>query len=130
MRKTLTNGRGKRKNVDLVEVYRYIDAGHSVAAAAAHFGISESTLYKRHREREQYYDSSEGFKEIISYLARTGEHPPYCYRKLAGRKRAKRKIDMQAVYDYIDQGHTIQETAKHFKVSVSTLYRRHREQNR
>ena len=128
MRKSLTNGRGKKKEIDIVDVCRYIDSGHTVAETAEHFGVSESTLYKRHREYIQYWGGP-GYWENFKRERTTGQKVPFSDRfKLAGRKRAKKKLDMSAVYNYIDEGHTIPETAEHFNVSVSTLYRRHREQ--
>ena len=129
MRRTLANRTNHRKKLDMPEVYAYIDQGYSVSATAKHFGVSVSSLYKRHREYVEYW-GGKGYWENYFLERDTGKGIPYYNRlKLAGRKRTKQPINMTAVYDYIDQGHTITDTAKYFGVSASTLYRRHRELN-
>ena len=130
MRKTLGNNGVKHKNLSMPDVYAYIDKGFTVTEAAEHFGVSASLLYKRHREYMKYCGSAEGITESIHYITSTGNVLPYRYsRKLAGRKRAKKQVDMTAVYNFLDAGHTVSDAAEHFGVSVSTLYRRHKEIN-
>lgn len=47
-RKSLGRGRGKG-NIDMEKVYRQIDSGRTVESVAAEWGVSASTLYRRHR---------------------------------------------------------------------------------
>lgn len=49
-RKTLSNRNRGKKLVDMEKVYRQLDNGRSVADVAAEWGVSTSTLYRRHRE--------------------------------------------------------------------------------
>ena len=46
---------------------------------------------------------------------------------LANRGRILKKIDMETVYELLDQGWKVEEVAKKYDISKSTLYRRHRE---
>lgn len=45
-RKSLGRGKG---NIDMEKVYRQIDSGRTVESVAAEWGVSASTLYRRHR---------------------------------------------------------------------------------
>lgn len=49
-RKTLKNGNGGKKPVDMEKVYAQLDSGRSVKSVAEEWGVSPSTLYRRHRE--------------------------------------------------------------------------------
>lgn len=49
-RKTLKNGNGSKKPVDMVKVYVALDSGRSVSDVANEWGVSPSTLYRRHKE--------------------------------------------------------------------------------
>lgn len=49
-RKTLKNGQGNKKPVDMQKVYQALDAGRSVQSVAEEWGVSQSTLYRRHQE--------------------------------------------------------------------------------
>ena len=49
-RKTLKNGNGGKKLIDMEKVYRQLDNGRSVKSVADEWGVSPSTLYRRHRE--------------------------------------------------------------------------------
>lgn len=49
-RKTLKNGMGSKKQIDMPRVYEELDAGRSVKSVAEEWGVSPSTLYRRHRE--------------------------------------------------------------------------------
>lgn len=49
-RKTLKNGNGSKKPVDIEKVYIQLDSGRSVKSVAEEWGVSPSTLYRRHRE--------------------------------------------------------------------------------
>lgn len=49
-RKTLKNGNGGKKPVDMVKVYTALDSGRSVRDVANEWGVSPSTLYRRHKE--------------------------------------------------------------------------------
>lgn len=49
-RKTLKNGRGSRKQIDMPKVYQELDSGRSVKSVAEEWGVSPSTLHRRHHE--------------------------------------------------------------------------------
>lgn len=49
-RKTLKNGKGSRKPIDMKKVYQELDSGRSVQSVAEEWGVSPSTLYRRHHE--------------------------------------------------------------------------------
>lgn len=49
-RKSLSNGNRGKKLIDMEKVYRQLDSHRSVKDVAAEWGVSESTLYRRHRE--------------------------------------------------------------------------------
>jgi len=49
-RKTLKNRNGGKKPVDMEKVYAQLDSGRSVKSVAGEWGVSPSTLYRRHRE--------------------------------------------------------------------------------
>lgn len=49
-RKTLKNGRGSRKPIDMQKVYQELDSGRSVQSVAKEWGVSPSTLHRRHHE--------------------------------------------------------------------------------
>lgn len=49
-RKTLKNGRGSRKPIDMQKVYQELDSGRSVQSVAEEWGVSPSTLHRRHHE--------------------------------------------------------------------------------
>ena len=42
-----------KKILDMNEVYSYLDDGHTKKAAAKHFGVSEKTLYRLHKEYQR-----------------------------------------------------------------------------
>lgn len=50
--KLVRRGRGK-KMLDMEKVYRQLDNGRTVKDVAAEWGVSESTLYRRHREYQR-----------------------------------------------------------------------------
>lgn len=49
-RKTLRNGKGSRKPIDMEKVYKALDSGRSVQSVAKEWNVSPSTLYRRHHE--------------------------------------------------------------------------------
>lgn len=49
-RKSLKKGNGGKKLIDMERVYTQLDSGRSVKSVAAEWGVSVSTLYRRHRE--------------------------------------------------------------------------------
>ena len=49
-RKSLGNGNKGKKLIDMETVYRELDNHRSVKDVAAEWGVSASTLYRRHRE--------------------------------------------------------------------------------
>lgn len=53
-RKILVGKRGrKKKDIDLVEIYRLIDQGKTLREIAADIGVSESTIRRRHLEEQE-----------------------------------------------------------------------------
>lgn len=52
-RKTLRNGRGIRKPIDMLAVYKALDTGRSVQSVAEEWGVSPATLHRRHREYQR-----------------------------------------------------------------------------
>ncbi len=53
-RKTLANkNRAKTKKIDMDQVYAEIDSGKTVKEVAEKFGVSVSTLYRRHAEYQK-----------------------------------------------------------------------------
>ncbi len=51
-KKLVQRGRGK-KMLDMEKVYLQLDNGRTVKDVAAEWGVSESTLYRRHREYQR-----------------------------------------------------------------------------
>ena len=49
-RKYLKKGNGGKKLIDMEKVYVQLDAGRSVKSVAKEWGVSPSTIYRRHRE--------------------------------------------------------------------------------
>lgn len=52
-RKTLKNGKGGKKIVDMEKVYQQLDSGRSVKSVAEEWDVSPSTLYRRHQEYQR-----------------------------------------------------------------------------
>lgn len=52
-RKSLKNGIGGKKLIDMEKVYRQLDTGRSVQSVAKEHGVSKSTLYRRHAEYQE-----------------------------------------------------------------------------
>lgn len=52
-RKTLKNGKGGKKIVNMEKVYQQLDSGRSVKSVAEEWGVSPSTLYRRHQEYQR-----------------------------------------------------------------------------
>lgn len=52
--------RGKpRVLLDMEEVYRYLDAGHTVKDAAEHFGVCVNTLRRHHAKHQKHIEALE-----------------------------------------------------------------------
>lgn len=49
-RKTLKNGKGSKKPVDMQKVYQALDSGRSIQSVADEWQVSKATLYRRHHE--------------------------------------------------------------------------------
>lgn len=58
-RKTLKNRNGGKKLVDMEKVYAQLDFGRSVKSVAEEWGVSPSTLYRRHREYQEGLEAKE-----------------------------------------------------------------------
>ncbi len=52
-RKSLKNGIGGKKLIDMEKVYQKLDTGRSVESVAKEYGVSKSTLYRRHAEYQE-----------------------------------------------------------------------------
>lgn len=63
-RKTLKNGNGIRKPVDIEKVYVQLDLGRSVKSVAEEWGVSPSTLYRRHHEYQEKLAGKEQENEL------------------------------------------------------------------
>lgn len=50
IRTSLTNGRTGKKEIDMEQVYDLLDSGKKVKEVAEKFGVSESTLYRKHKQ--------------------------------------------------------------------------------
>lgn len=46
--------RSKKKLIDMEKVYRLLDSGRSVEEVAKEFGVSKTTLHRRHKEYQAY----------------------------------------------------------------------------
>ncbi len=55
-RKYLKNGNRGKVLIDMEKVYRQLDSGRSIESVAKEWGVSVSTLYRRHREYQQEVD--------------------------------------------------------------------------
>lgn len=44
------SGRGGKKLLDMEKIYKQIDSGRSIDEVAKEWGVSRTTLYRRHRE--------------------------------------------------------------------------------
>lgn len=55
-RKTLKNGKGTKKPIDMEKVYKSLDTGRSVQSVAEEWDVSPSTLYRRHHEYQAEQD--------------------------------------------------------------------------
>lgn len=55
-RKYLKNGNRGKILIDMEKVYRQLDSGRSIDSVAKEWGVSVSTLYRRHREYQQEID--------------------------------------------------------------------------
>lgn len=49
-RRTLKNGIGVKKSLNMPKIYKELDKGRSVKSVAKEWGVSPSTLYRRHHE--------------------------------------------------------------------------------
>lgn len=49
-RRTLKNGIGVKKPLNMPKIYKELDQGRSVKSVAAEWGVSPATLYRRHNE--------------------------------------------------------------------------------
>lgn len=57
-------GRGKpRILLDMEEVYRYLDNGHTVKETAEHFGVCETTLRRHHMKHQKHIEAMEFERE-------------------------------------------------------------------
>lgn len=56
-RDTLKNGKRGKKDIDMEKVYELLDSGKTVKEVAKQFEVSESTLYRRHKEYQQILES-------------------------------------------------------------------------
>ena len=55
--------RGK-KLLDMEKIYRQLDNGRTVKDVAAEWGVSESTLYRRHREYQAEREALEREQQV------------------------------------------------------------------
>lgn len=53
-RKYLKEERKSRKFIDMEKVYKSLDAGRTVQSVAEEWGVSKTTLYRRHYEYQEY----------------------------------------------------------------------------
>lgn len=60
-RDTLKNGKRGKKEINMQEVYDLLDSGKTVKEVAKQFNVSESTLYRRHKEYQQELLKSKSF---------------------------------------------------------------------
>lgn len=44
------SGRGGKRLLDMEKIYKQIDSGRSIDEVAKEWGVSRTTLYRRHRE--------------------------------------------------------------------------------
>lgn len=58
-RKYLKNGNRGKVLIDMEKVYRQLDGGRSIESVAKEWGVSVSTLYRRHREYQKEVDALE-----------------------------------------------------------------------
>ncbi len=56
-REYLKKKKGGKTLINMETVYRQLDQGRKVKDVAAEWGVSESTLYRRHREYQAYVDA-------------------------------------------------------------------------
>lgn len=58
--------RGKpRVLLDMEEVYRYLDNGHTVKEATEHFGVCENTLRRHHESHQKHIEAVEKQREQL-----------------------------------------------------------------
>lgn len=56
--------RGKpRVFLDMEDVYKYIDKGHTISEAAIHFGVCVNTLRRHHVKHQEYIEALEKQRE-------------------------------------------------------------------
>ena len=48
--RTYLSGRGGKKLLDMEKIYKQIDSGRGIDEVAKEWGVSRTTLYRRHRE--------------------------------------------------------------------------------
>lgn len=53
-RKYLKSGNSEKKLIDMEKVYRLLDNGMSVEEVAEQYGVSRSTLYRRHKKHQEF----------------------------------------------------------------------------
>ncbi len=53
-RKYLKSGNKDKKLIDMEKVYLLLDGGMSVEEVADQYGVSRSTLYRRHRQHQEF----------------------------------------------------------------------------
>ncbi len=70
-RKYLKNGNRGKVLIDMEKVYRQLDGGRSIESVAKEWGVSVSTLYRRHREYQKEVDALEKKERTL-----TEELPP------------------------------------------------------
>ena len=58
-RKYLKNGNRGKVLIDMEKVYRQLDSGRSIESVAKEWGVSVSTLYRRHREYQKEIEAVE-----------------------------------------------------------------------
>ena len=51
--------------LDMEEVYRYLDKGHTLKETAEHFRVSENTLRRHHVRHQKYIDALEKSKDRL-----------------------------------------------------------------
>lgn len=63
-RKYLKSGNAEKRLIDMEKVYRMLDNGMSVEEVAGQYGVSRSTLYRRHRKHQEFVKAMKRESEL------------------------------------------------------------------
>lgn len=117
VRKRRTTGR-QTKAIPMEWVYDQVDAGHTVEEVAGQLHVGTRTIYSRHEEYQEQ-------------LAKEDPENRYVRKTLVGKGsingRPRKELNMEAVYDAMLSGKTMQDVLKMFDIAASTLYNKHDE---